>query len=65
LVEQVVVNDRNVEDIVWAPPGRPFFAEVGAERRWEYPQGGLRAHPPTDSVGLAYYAEAAESRGSL
>lgn len=30
-----------------------------------YSQGGLRAHPPTDTVGLAYYAEAAESRGSL
>jgi len=60
LVEQVVVNDRNVEDIVWTPPARPFF-----EKQREYPQGGLRAHPSTDSVGLAYYAEAAESRGSL
>jgi hypothetical protein len=32
LVEQVVVNDRIVEGIVWTPPARSFFAEVGAER---------------------------------
>jgi DNA invertase Pin-like site-specific DNA recombinase len=33
LVEQVVVNDRVVEDIVWTPPARPFF-----EKQREYPQ---------------------------
>jgi DNA invertase Pin-like site-specific DNA recombinase len=33
VVEQVVVNDRNVEDIVWTPPARPFF-----EKQQEYPQ---------------------------
>jgi hypothetical protein len=25
VVEKVVVNDRNVEDIVWTPPARLFF----------------------------------------
>jgi hypothetical protein len=33
VVEQVVVNDRVVEDIVWTPPARPFF-----EKQREYPQ---------------------------
>ncbi len=49
VVEQVVVNDRVVEDIVWTPPARPFF-----ERQRECPQGGLGTHPPTDSRGLSY-----------
>jgi hypothetical protein len=39
-VEQVVVNDRTVEEIVWTPPARPFF-----ERQRECPQGGLRTRP--------------------
>jgi len=60
VVGAAVVNDKVVEEIVRAPRARPFF-----EKQREYPQGGLRAHPPTDTVGLAYYAEAAESRGSL
>src|SRR5450759_4167238 len=34
VVEQVVVNDRIVEEIVWTPPARPFF-----EKQREYPQG--------------------------
>ena len=34
VVERVVVNDRNVEEIVWTPPARPFF-----ERQRECPQG--------------------------
>jgi DNA invertase Pin-like site-specific DNA recombinase len=34
VVEQVVVNDRNLEEIVWTPPARPFF-----EKQREYPQG--------------------------
>jgi len=29
VVEKVVVNDRNVEEIVWTPPARPF---VGRQR---------------------------------
>jgi hypothetical protein len=33
VVEQVVVNDRVVEDIAWTPPARPFF-----EKQREYPQ---------------------------
>jgi DNA invertase Pin-like site-specific DNA recombinase len=33
VVEKVVVNDRNVEEIVWTPPARPFF-----EKQREYPQ---------------------------
>jgi len=53
VVEAVVVNDREVEEIVWTPPARPFF-----ERQRECPQGGLSTHPPTDSRTLAYYAEA-------
>jgi hypothetical protein len=54
----VVVNNRKVEEIVWTPPARPFF-----EKQRECPQGGLRAHPPTDSVRLAFYAEAAHGCG--
>jgi DNA invertase Pin-like site-specific DNA recombinase len=34
VVEQVVVNDRNVEEIVWTPPARPFL-----EKQRECPQG--------------------------
>ncbi|MFI5259897.1 MAG: recombinase family protein [Candidatus Limnocylindrales bacterium] len=34
VVEQVVVNDRNLEEIVWTPPARPFF-----ERQRVCPQG--------------------------
>jgi hypothetical protein len=34
VVEQVVVNDRKVEEIVWTPPARPFF-----EKQRECPQG--------------------------
>ena len=34
VVEQVVVNDRNVEAIVWTAPARPFF-----EKQREYRQG--------------------------
>ena len=33
-VERVVMNNRNVEAIVWTPPARPFF-----EKQREYPQG--------------------------
>jgi len=47
------VNDRVVEDIRWTPPARPFL-----EKQREYPQAGLRVHPPTDSSVLGYYAEA-------
>jgi hypothetical protein len=53
VVEQVVVNDRNVEDIVSTPPARPFF-----EKQRKYPQGGLRAHPSAHLGALGYYAEA-------
>lgn len=34
VVEQVVVNDRNVDEIVWTPPARPFF-----EKQRACPQG--------------------------
>jgi hypothetical protein len=43
VIEQVVVNDRVVEDIVWTPPARPFF-----EKQREYPQAGLRTRPLSD-----------------
>ena len=39
VVERVVVNDRHIEAIVWTPPARPFFAEVGQERQRACPQG--------------------------
>jgi DNA invertase Pin-like site-specific DNA recombinase len=38
VVERVVVDDRRVEAIVWTPPARPFFAEVGQERQRACPQ---------------------------
>jgi len=50
VVEQVVVNDRVVEDIVWTPPARPFF-----EDQREYPQAGLRTRPLSDDGDLAWY----------
>ena len=34
VVERVVVNDLEVEDIIWTPPARPFF-----EKQYECPQG--------------------------
>ena len=34
VVEHVVVNDRNLEEIVWTPPARPFF-----EKQRVCPQG--------------------------
>ena len=52
LVEQVVVRDREVEAIEWTPPARPFFEK----RQREYPQGVLRARPPSDQDVLAWYA---------
>jgi hypothetical protein len=33
VVEQVVVDDREVRQIVWTPPARPFL-----EKQREYPQ---------------------------
>jgi hypothetical protein len=39
VVEQVVVNDREVEAIDWTPPARPFFADVCEKRQRECPQG--------------------------
>ncbi|MGD0863873.1 MAG: hypothetical protein ABSA21_14135 [Candidatus Limnocylindrales bacterium] len=41
--EQVVVNDRKAEEIVWTPPARPFF-----ERQRECPQGALGTRPLSD-----------------
>ena len=41
VVERVVVNDRRIEEIVWTPPARPFFAEVGQERQRACAQGCL------------------------
>ena len=39
VVERVVVNDRRIEAIVWTPPARPFFADVGEKRQRACPQG--------------------------
>ena len=36
VVEQVVVDDREVRQIVWTPPARPYFADASAGA-W-YPQ---------------------------
>jgi hypothetical protein len=49
-VEQVVVNDRTVEAIVWTPPARPFF-----EKQREYPQAALGARPLSDDGDLEWY----------
>jgi len=51
VVERVVVNDRNVEDIVWTPPARPFF-----EKQRECPQGGLGTRLLLSDDDLAWYA---------
>jgi hypothetical protein len=51
VVEQVVVNDREVEEIVGTPPARPFF-----EKQRECPQGGLRTRPLLSDDDLAWYA---------
>jgi DNA invertase Pin-like site-specific DNA recombinase len=51
VVEQVVVNDLQVEAIVWTPTTRPFF-----EKQHECPQGGLRARPLLTDDILAWYA---------
>jgi hypothetical protein len=34
VVERIIVNDRQVEAIVWTPPARPFF-----EKQRVCPQG--------------------------
>jgi DNA invertase Pin-like site-specific DNA recombinase len=41
LVERVQASGGKVSEreITWTPPARPFFAESGAERWWECPQG--------------------------
>ena len=50
VVEQVVVNDREVRQIVWTPPARPFFDE-----QREYPQAALGARPLSDDGDLEWY----------
>ncbi len=39
VVERVVVNDRQMEEIVWTPPARPFFAEIGRKDSGRAPKG--------------------------
>jgi hypothetical protein len=51
VVEQVVVNDRNLEEIVWTLPARPFF-----EKQRACPQGGLGTRPLLSDDDLAWYA---------
>jgi hypothetical protein len=46
VVEQVVVNEQNVEAIVWTAQARPF---VEKQRDW-YRQGALRTHPLSDDL---------------
>jgi hypothetical protein len=50
LVERVVASGGKVSEreITWTPPARPFFAESGAERWWECPQGALGTRPLSD-----------------
>jgi hypothetical protein len=60
-IEQVVVNDRIVEGIVSTPPARPFFAEVGAERWWEYPQGALATRPLSEDGARSMSEERRDS----
>jgi hypothetical protein len=50
VIERIVVNDRQVEAIVWTPPGRPFF-----EKQRVCPQGGSSTHPLSDDDPLAWY----------
>jgi hypothetical protein len=35
VIERVVVNDRQLEAIVWTPPARPFFARLSPQRQRE------------------------------
>ena len=51
VVERVVVRDREVEAIEWAPPARPFFEK----RQRECPQGGSSTRPLSDDDVLAWY----------
>jgi len=54
VVERVVVDDRQVDSIIWTPPAAPFL-----ERQWWRPQGVLRAQPQRTDDPLAWYAESA------
>lgn len=55
VVEQLVVDDREMRRILWTPPARPFFAKVSAGA-W-YPQAGLRTRPLSDDDDvLAWFA---------
>jgi len=56
VIEQVVVNDRQVEAIAWTPPARPFFAEVSHKGQRECPQGALGTRPLLTDDILAWYA---------
>ncbi len=56
VVEGVVVNDRRIEAIVWTPPARPFFAEIGQKRQRACPQGALGTRPLLTADVLAWYA---------
>jgi hypothetical protein len=52
---QVVVDDREVRQIAWTPPARPYFADAGAGA-W-YPQAGLGTRPLSeDDDVLAWFA---------
>ena len=51
VLERVVVRDRQVEEIEWVPPARPFF-----KRQRACPQGGSSTRPLSDDDdGLAWY----------
>jgi len=49
------VDDREVRQIAWTPPARPYFADAGAGA-W-YPQAGLGTRPLSeDDDVLAWFA---------
>ncbi len=50
VIEQVVIRDRRLDSIIWAPPVRPFF-----EKQRVCPQGGSSTHPLSDDDPLAWY----------
>jgi hypothetical protein len=50
VVERIVLRDRQVETMTWAPPARPFFQK----RQRVCPQGASGTRPPT-ALGLEWY----------
>ena len=53
VIERVVVDDRELEAIMWTPQAAPFFER----QRW-CPQGGSGTRPLSDEDSLAWYAAA-------